>query len=421
MVRLTVFMNTNIVHHEGAGVLASASHHAAEAGAAVKPGGGAGVLKLGVDVHAAFYVVAAQHGHGAIRPPRRILPQQFVPWVEGLLAAGHAVHVVYEACGFGFGLCRALEKAGARCVVIAPRRLDERRSGVKTDARDATMLCQLLSRYLEGNVRELAVVRVPGEEEEKARHWPRQRDQLVRARKRLQAQGRGLLVSHGLAAPPNWWKAQTWARLMKLLPGWIHPHLETYRPVLLALDEQIGRLTAQIEADAPADIPRGFGRLTTVAATREVCDWHRFTNRRQVSSYTGLCPGEHSSGGRRALGSVTKHGNPRLRAALVELGWRLVRFQPQYAPVRKRLHLLAKGAKATGAARKKAIVAVARHLAVDLWRLHTGRATAAQLGLVVTGAESPAAPPAATVPPAARTPSCRGSGGHLPPPARTAQ
>jgi transposase len=70
-----------------------------------------------------------------------------------------------------------------------------------------------------------------------------------------------------------------------------------------------------------------------------------------------------------------------LRACLVELAWRLVRFQPAYTPVRARLALLAKGAKATGAQRKKAIVAVARHLAVDLWRFHTGQCTAARLGL----------------------------------------
>ena len=103
-------------------------------------------------------------------------------------------------------------------------------------------------------------------------------------------------------------------------------------------------------------------------------------NRRQVSSYTGLCPGEYSSGGKRMPGAVTKHGNPRLRAALVELAWRLVRFQPDYGPIKKRLLVLAKGARATGAARKKAIVAVARQLAVDLWRWQTGRCTAADLG-----------------------------------------
>ncbi len=61
----------------------------------------------------------------------------------------------------------------------------------------------------------------------------------------------------------------------------------------------------------------------------------------------------------------------------------MVRFQPQYPPVKKRLRVLAKGAPAPGAQRKKAIVAVARRLAVDLWRVHTGRCTAARLGLTV--------------------------------------
>ena len=65
----------------------------------------------------------------------------------------------------------------------------------------------------------------------------------------------------------------------------------------------------------------------------------------------------------------------------MELAWRLVRYQPGYPPVKKRLSLLARGARATGGARKKAIVAVARQLAVDLWRLHTGRSTAEKLGL----------------------------------------
>ena len=74
---------------------------------------------------------------------------------------------------------------------------------------------------------------------------------------------------------------------------------------------------------------------------------------------------------------MTKHGNPRLRAALVELAWRLVRFQPNYKPVVKWRQILA-----TGAARKKAIVAVARQLAVDLWRIKTGRLSAEELGLI---------------------------------------
>ena len=365
-------MNNQFVHHKGAAAPAVAGHQHASTPA---------TIKLGLDIHSRLYVVAAQYDHAALKPPRRLAPQEFLPWVESLLRAGHTVHVVYEACGFGFGLYRQLVAAGAQCYVIAPRKLDEERKGVKTDALDSTTLCQRLSRYLDGNTRELTVIRVPTEEEERARHRARQREQLLRHRKRLEAQGRGWLVSHGLPAPAHWWKPQTWQRLTKHLPEWIIADLARYRPALLALHAEIAALTAQLEAAAPQELPRGFGKLTHEVTTREVCDWSRFQNRRQVSSYTGLCPGEYSTGGKRVPGSVTKHGNPRLRAALVELAWRLVRFQPQYPPVKKRLSLLAKGAKATGAARKKAIVAVARQLAVDLWRLHTGRCTAEQLGL----------------------------------------
>ena len=169
-------MNKTIVHHEGA---------AAHTAAGTKRNQPSAVIKLGVDVHASVYVVVAQYDHAALRPPRRFGPAEFVPWVEELLQEGHTVHVVYEACGFGFGLYRALQKAGATCHVIAPRKLDEQRTGVKTDARDAATLCQRLSRYVDGNARELAVIRVPTEEEERRRHIHRQREALVRHRTKL--------------------------------------------------------------------------------------------------------------------------------------------------------------------------------------------------------------------------------------------
>jgi transposase len=361
-----------IVHHKGAAALAAAN---------AEPKGEPARIKLGVDIHQEFYVVAVQHDHATPQPPRRLRPGEFVAWVERLLARGHRVFVVYEACGFGFGLCRRLEALGATCYVIAPRKLDEQGKRVKTDALDAGTLCQRLSRYVEGNQKELAVIRVPSEAEEQLRHVHRQREDLVRARTKLQAQGRSLLVNHGHPAPQRWWRRTGWSALEKLLPGWLLARLAVYRPLLEVLDAQIAALTLELEKAAPAKLPSGMGRLTSVVVSREVCDWRRFRNRRQVSSYTGLCPGEYSSGGKRVPGSVTKHGNPRLRSALVELAWRLVRFQPQYPPVRKRLSILAKGAKATGAARKKAIVAVARQLAVDLWRLHTGQCSAEKLGL----------------------------------------
>ena len=167
------------------------------------------------------------------------------------------------------------------------------------------------------------------------------------------------------------------------LPEWMKVLLSNSQPILLALEERIRALTVQLQGAASPDQPRGLGLMTSVVIDREIGNWDRFVNRRQVGSYTGLCPGKYSSGKTRLQGCVTKHGNPRLRAALVELAWRLVRFQPAYKPVVKWRQVLAKGALATGAARKKAIVAVARQLAVDLWRIRTGRLSPEQLGLSI--------------------------------------
>jgi transposase len=158
--------------------------------------------------------------------------------------------------------------------------------------------------------------------------------------------------------------------------------LANSQPILLALEQKIKTLTLQLQNAAEPNQPRGFGALTSVVIDREIGNWQRFSNRRRVGSYTGLCPGEYSTGDTRVQTCVTKHGNPRLRAALVEAAWRLVRFQPNYKPIIKWRATLSKGVLATRAARKKAIVAVARQLAVDLWRIRTGQVRAQELGLI---------------------------------------
>ncbi len=339
------------------------------------------VIKLGIDVHQEFYVVVVQEGGSNPKPAQRLAKGAFLVWAAKLRRSHPeaAIHAVYEACGFGFGLQRRLSALGIKCYVVCPQKLDERGQRVKTDGRDAKALCLKLDRYVEGNQDALALVRVPTPEEEQLRAVHRQREQLVRTRKQMEAQGRSLMVNHGVEPISKWWKARTFARLE--VPAWLKTLLANTQPLLLALEAQIRALTLQLEASAAPGQPRGLGALSSVVLDREVGDWHRFKNRRQVGSYTGLCPGEYSSGQTRRQSCVTKHGNPRLRAALVETAWRLVRFQPQYRAVKKWRHLLAKGALATGAARKKAIVAVARQLAIDLWRLRTGQLQPADLGL----------------------------------------
>jgi transposase len=342
--------------------------------------GSKAVIKLGIDVHQQIYTVAEQEGGSNPKPPQRFTKEGFLHWAAKLKSQGGEVHAVYEACGFGFGLQRDLNALGIECYVVCPQKLDEHNRRVKTDSLDAKALCLKLDRFVEGNRDALALVRVPSEEEEQVRAIHRQREQLVKARKRLEAQGRSLMVNHGIEPVQNWWKPRTFAALP--VPGWLKELLANSQPILVALQEKIRLLTIQLQGAAAPNQARGLGALSSVLIDREIGNWHRFHNRRQVRSYTGLCPGEHSSGNTRLQSCVTKHGNPRLRAALVETAWRLVRFQPNYKPILKWNEILRKGALATGAARKKAIVAVARQLAVDLWRIRTGRVSAETLGLI---------------------------------------
>jgi transposase len=343
--------------------------------------GGKADIKLGIDVHQDFYVVVEQVDGSNPKPPQRFQKQAFLHWASKLKQSGAEVYAVYEACGFGFSLQRNLSALGIHCYVVCPQKLDEHNKRVKTDSLDAKALCLKLDRFVQGNRAALAIVRVPSEAEEQSRALHRQREQLVGARKRLEAQGRSLLVNHGLEPVKSWWKERTFAALQ--VPAWMKELLGNSQPLLLALQERIGALTVQLQNAATQEPPRGLGKMTSVIIDREIGNWHRFSNRRQIASYTGLCPGEYSSGQKRLQSCVTKHGNPRLRAALVELAWRMVRFQPNYRAVRKWTHRLRKGQLTTGAARKKAIVALARQLAVDLWRIRTGRLTPEQLGLKI--------------------------------------
>src|SRR5882724_8095162 len=314
--------------------------------------GSTGVIKLGIDVHQQFYVVVLQEGGTNPKPPQRFSKEGFLHWAARLKQHGGEVHAVYEACGFGFGLQRQLSALGISCHVVCPQKLDEHNKRVKTDRLDAKALCLKLDRFVQGNRDALALVRVPTEQEEQLRAIHRQREQLVKARKQLEAQGRSLMVNHGVEPVQQWWKRRAFSALQ--VSDWMKALLQNSQPILIGLEEKIAALTVQLQRAASPDQPRGLGKMTSVIIDREVGDWNRFNNRRQIASYTGLCPGEYSSGNSRLQRCVTKHGNPRLRAALVELAWRLVRFQPNYHPVRKWRQILAKGALATGAARKKA-------------------------------------------------------------------
>jgi hypothetical protein len=175
--------------------------------------GSTGAIKLGIDVHQDFYVVVKQEGGSNPKPPQRFGKEGFLHWAARFKSRGVQVHAVYEACGFGFGLQRQLSALGIQCYVVCPQKLDEHNRRVKTDGLDAKALCLRLDRFLQGNREALALVRVPSKEEEQKRAIHRQREQLVKARKVLEAQGRSLMVNHGIEPVNTWWKRRAFAKL----------------------------------------------------------------------------------------------------------------------------------------------------------------------------------------------------------------
>jgi len=296
--------------------------------------------------------------------------------VETLAAGGVPVISCYEAGPCGYGLHRQLTALGVTNYVVVPQRWDAEGQRVKTDARDARELCDRLDRYERGNTKAFSVVRVPSPEQEQRRALGRQRGTLVKERQRCVVRGHGLMLGQGFHAPTGWWEPKSWATFQRELPEWLRAQVQVWQAQAVGLDEQVTRWSLRVEQlSAGQPIPKGVGALTAALIGLEILDWSRFQNRRQVASYTGLCPSEHSSGLKRRQGGVSKHGNPRVRHQLVEACWRLLQWQPDYPPLRK---LRA----ATGArARKRAVVAAARRLAIDLWRINTGQCPADKLGL----------------------------------------
>ena len=144
-------------------------------------------------------------------------------------------------------------------------------------------------------------------------------------------------------------------------------------------EEEQSVLRQRIEALAPAVLPKGVGAYSAAVLEYELKGFGHFQNRRQIARITGFCPGIHLSDGRGKEGSINRCGNPIVRWTLVEMVWRLMIWQPNYGPVR----LLATSLVKSKRAKKRLVIAAARRVAIDLWRLSTGQTTAEKLGLVM--------------------------------------
>lgn len=112
---------------------------------------------------------------------------------------------------------------------------------------------------------------------------------------------------------------------------------------------------------------RGIGLVTAVTLTREFFGWREFCNRKQVGAAAGLTPTRSQTGHSmdRELG-IDKGGNKRVRVLMTQIAWGWLSNQPDSKQTRWFRERTQDGAKRS---RRKVIIAVARRLLVDLWKL----------------------------------------------------
>jgi transposase len=266
---------------------------------------------------------------------------------------------------------RLLEKLGHEVIVANPSKVRAiSASRRKTDERDARCLAQL-GRF---DPELLSPVHARSEQAQQALAVLRAREGLVRARTMLINQVRGTVKSYGARLPGC--SAESFARRVSSeeLPQALKGALEPLLAVIADLSERIASVDRDIEAWCQR-FPvtqrlrqiKGVGPLTALAFVVTVGDPHRFARSRAVGAYLGLVPAIRNSGDSAPQLPITKQGDRLLRRLLVQAAqYILGHFGPDCDLRRFGLRLCERGGKN---AKKRAVVAVARKLAVLLHRL----------------------------------------------------
>jgi transposase len=326
---------------------------------------------------------------------------------ETRLGTAVEIECVFEAGYDGFWLQRRLAQSGIACRVMDPASLkvDRRARRVKTDRVDAKCLLRALQAWRRGDRHACSFVRIPSVEEEDARRPHRELARLVKERVAHVNRIKGLLALHGVPTyrPLRRDRREALAGLRtscrEPLPvqcrAEIERELSRLELVLHHIAEveqamaEPASMPSSLESKAgpaPCQPPASdavtmlekltcVGRETAVVLAREVL-CRDFRDRRSLAAFAGLTPCPYSSGRLHHEQGISKAGNSIVRARLMQLAWRWVRFQTASDVTAWFLGRTTGNSKRS---RRIAIVAVARKLLIALWRYVT-------TGLVPAGA-----------------------------------
>jgi len=312
--------------------------------------------------------------------------------------ASGSIQFCYEAGPCGFNLQRQLISMGVDCKVIAPS-LIPRKPGerIKTDRRDAKKLLE----YQRAGI--LTEVHPPSEQEEAIRDLCRCRESVKEDLNRAKHRTSKFLLRHGIyyREGKHWTKMHfRWLQSLKFKDKLEELVFSEYLSEVHRQKDRLELLEKELEQESRREpycegvgLLRCFHGIDTITAMvfiSELFGFERFNEPRQLMSYLGLIPSEHSSGEKTHKGGITKTGNKRVRRVLIEAAWHYRhkptvgktlkdrrRGQPAWAieqakKARKRLYRRYWRLVEKGKSPSEGVVAVARELAGFLWAtLHT--------------------------------------------------
>jgi len=313
----------------------------------------------------------------------------------GLPADGKTL-CCYEAGRDGFWVHRFLVSHGVANMVLDSSSIlvDRRARRAKTDGLDALQLLELLVRHVTRKpgtkLRGFKIVTVPSVDEEDARRLHRERERLVVERGAHQSRMKALLALHGIrvedARAIDVEALRTWDG--SALPRELAAELEREHERILLVDSQLKSIHSERSTrqklvangaketgltsaqQRGAETAHRLNQLIGIGPTGAwllafEMFWRTYENRRQVGGSTGLCGTPYDSGDGEREQGISKAGSPLVRKLLVELAWSWLRFQPQSGLARWFQEKFGRGGSRM---RRIGIVALARRLAVDLWR-----------------------------------------------------
>jgi transposase len=322
---------------------------------------------VGFDVHKHSYAAAIWCNGVIVRTttmPADV--EKVLKFLEPMKAA--IKKAVYEAGPTGYGLARALASSGYDVGVAAPSKTP----GSKDDKSDRLDCRQLATYAAKGMLRYISV---PTHDQELDRQVRRLREQLSVKLKRIKQQIKGILLQYGIGEPEGLtrWSAKALAALKALEIDqrlrYVLDHLTNELEYVLDQIKQVDDKIKEVFANgthaaviAALDGHKGISLLTASHLVAELHDPKRFSNPRQVARYLGLSPRIRQSGLTRREGPICKTGRRTLRANLIEASWVWVRYD---AYAKRLFYTLIR----TTGNTNKAITAIARRLAIRLWRL----------------------------------------------------